>query len=148
MAAALRKQGHAGVVATTLKGFIDRGLDAAAHGPGTGRIKLIHEALSLDDARGAALGRVPKAAVQAFVRRIGEWTLSALTDFLSGQSARFIAATEDSQDGVTVVVTLANVPGMAAMRKAVAGGAPDGGGSGAGAPASVKVDVVAGFTNG
>src|SRR5207249_3833381 len=105
-------------------------------------------ALSLEEARGAALGRLPKSAVQAFSSRIGEWTLTALTDYLSNQSARFIAATEDAKDGVTVVITLANAPGMAAMRKAVAGAAANGDQGLAGAPASVQIDVVPGFTNG
>jgi hypothetical protein len=147
LAAALRKQGHAGAVATTLKGFIDGGLAAATAGV-SARIRLVHEALSLEEARGAALGRVPKAALRAFVARIGEWTLSALTDYLSTQPARFLAATEDAQDGVTVIVTLTNAPGMAAMRKSVAGANPNGSAGATGAPASVKVEVVPGFSNG
>lgn len=149
LAAALRKQGHAGAVATTLRNFIDRGLAAATSGNTTGRIRIVHEALSLDEARGAALGRLPQAAVNAFAARIGEWTLTALTDYLSQQSARFVAATEDTKDGATLVVTLTNPPGMAAMRKAVAGAAVTNGDAGlAGVPASVQVDVVPGFTHG
>lgn len=148
LSAALRKQGHAGTAATSLKGYIDRGLAAATHGHVSGRIRMVHEALSLEEARGRALERLPRSAVQTFVTRVGEWTLSALSDYLSNQSARFIAATEDAGDGVTVVITLANPPGMAAMRKAVAGtgGASERGLSGT--PASVQIDVVAGFTNG
>jgi hypothetical protein len=86
--------------------------------------------------------------VAAFASRIGEWTLTALTDYLGGQSARFIAATEDAQDGVTVVITMANPPGMAAMRKAVAGAPANGEALAGGVPGSVQVDVVPGFTNG
>jgi hypothetical protein len=148
LATTLRKQGHAGAVATTLKTFIDRGVAAATSGHVTGRIRLIHEALSLDEARGAALARVPRTAVRAFASRIGEWTLTALTDYLGSQSPKFIAATEDAQDGVTVVMTLANPPGMAAMRRAVAGAPPNGDAGAAGAPGSIQVDVVPGFTNG
>jgi hypothetical protein len=148
LAASLRKQEHAGAVATTLKGFIDRGLGSATHGHATGRIRVIHEAVSLPEARGAALDRLPKAAVQAFLSRIGEWTLTALTDFLSSQAPRFIAATEDAKDGVTLVVTLTNPPGMATMRGAVAGAAATAAPAGPGAPASVQVDVTPGFTHG
>jgi hypothetical protein len=148
LAAMLRKQGHAGAVATTVKGFIDRGVAAATGGGITGRIRLVHEALTLEEARGAALARVPKATIRVFSGRIGEWTLKALTDYLGSQSARFIAATTDAQDGVTVVVTLANPPGMAALRKAVAGTTANGDAGPAGAPGSVHVDVVPGFTNG
>jgi hypothetical protein len=147
LAAALRKQGHAGAVVTTLASFIERGLAAATGGNIAGHIRIVHEALSLEEARGAALGRLPKSAIQAFAARIGEWTLTALTDFFSKQSARFIAATEDAKDGVTMIITIMNAPGMAAMRKAL-GGAPANGDAGlAGAPASVQVDVVPGFSD-
>jgi len=135
-------------VATTLKGFIDRGLSSAMHGRATGRIRVIHEAVSLPEARGAALDRLPKAAVQAFTSRIGEWTLTALTDFLASQALRFIAATEDAKDGVTVVITLTNPPGMAAMRGAIAGAPASAAPAAPGAPASVQVDVTPGFTHG
>jgi hypothetical protein len=148
MATAVRKQGHAGTVATGLKGLLDRGVASAVGGNISGRIKIIHEALMLDEARGAGFGKVPKAAVQQFAARIGEWTLNALTNYLSTQSARFLAATEDAKEGVTVVVTLANPPGMAGMRKGLGGSSSNGARAPAGAPASVEVDVVPGFTNG
>jgi hypothetical protein len=149
IAATLRKQGHAGAVATRLKTFIDRSLETTLRGRFAGRVRLVHEALTLDEARGAALGRVPRAAVQALAGRVGQWTLSALTDYLSAQSATFVAATEHAQDGVTVVVTLSNPPGMGALRSAVAATPPAGGDPAAtGAPGAVHVDVVPGFTNG
>jgi hypothetical protein len=147
LAAALRNQGHAGAVVTTLANLIERGLAAATSGNITGHIRIVHEALSLEEARGAALGRLPKSAIQAFAARIGEWTLTALTDYFSNQSAKFIAATEDAKDGVTIIVTLANAPGMAAMRKALAGAPANGEPGFGGAPASVQVDVVPGFTH-
>jgi len=147
LAATLRKQGHAGAIASRLKAFIDRGLAAAAHGNITGRIRIVHEAVSLPEARGAALGKPPAAAVQAFTARIGEWTLTALTEFFTAQAARFIAATEDAKDGVTVIVTLTNPPGMAAMRGAVGGAASTGTASTKG-KAETQVDVAPGFTNG
>jgi hypothetical protein len=145
LAAALRKQGHAGAVVTTLANFIERGLAAATGGNIAGHIRIVHEALSLEEARGAAFGRLPKSAIQAFVARIGEWTLTALTDFFSKQSARLIAATEDAKDGVTIIITISNAPGMAAMRKALAGAPANGDAGLAGAPASVQIDVVPGF---
>jgi hypothetical protein len=148
LAAALRKQGHAGAIATTLKGFIDRGVAAAMDGNVTGRVRIVHEALSVDEARGAALNRLPNAAVKAFTARIGEWTAPALTDYLSAQSAQFISATEDAQDGVTVVVTFVNPPGMAAIRKGLAGASPNGASTASGETASVQVQVYAGFRNG
>jgi hypothetical protein len=147
LAAALRKQGHVGTLATSLKGFIDRGLAAATQG--AGKIRLVHEALPLAQALGAALKLLPQSASHAFMTRLSEWALTALSDFLSKQSAKFIAATEDAKIGVTLVVTLGAPPGLSTLRKALAGTAvANGGASLAAQPASVEVRVVAGFTNG
>jgi hypothetical protein len=46
-----------------------------------------------------------------------------------------------------MIITLANVPGMAAMRKALAGAPANGDPGFGGAPASVQVDVVPGFNH-
>jgi hypothetical protein len=46
-----------------------------------------------------------------------------------------------------MIITLTNAPGMAAMRKALAGAPANGEPGLAGAPASVQVDVVPGFTD-
>jgi hypothetical protein len=148
LAAALRKGGHAGAIATRLKQYIDRALASAMDGRMSGRVRILHEALTLEEARGAALGRIPRPAVRALAARVSDWTLTALTDYLTTQSARFIASTEDAKDGITLVITLANPPGMAALRSTVAGTAPAGSPPPAGAPASVRVDVFAGFTHG
>jgi hypothetical protein len=147
LAASLRKQGHGGAVAASLASFIDRGVAGAANGNVTGRVRIVHEALQLDEARGAALRRVPADDLRRFASRIGEWTLGAVSDFLTKQSARFISATEDAQDGVTVVVTLSNPPGMAAMRQAVAGKPPAADAGAQGKPSAVTVEVVPGFKN-
>lgn len=147
LASSLRKQAHVGTLATSLKAIVDRGLAAAT--AGTGKIRLVHEALALPEALGGALARVPQSAARAFMSRLGEWAVSALTDFLSKQSTQFIATTEDVKDGVTLVITLGGPPGLATLRKALAGTAvANGGASLAGRPASVEVRVVAGFTNG
>ena len=148
LAAALRRGGHAGAIATRLKHYIDRALTSGMDGHPGGRIRILHEALTLEEARGAALGRISRPALRGLAARVSDWTLTALTEYLTAQSARFIASTEDAKDGVTVVVTLANPPGMAALRSAVAGGSPAAGAAPAGAPASVRVEVFPGFANG
>jgi hypothetical protein len=146
IAATLRGEAHAGAVATTLKGYLERAAAAAA--TGAGRVRVIHGAVRPDESRGAALKYVPRSQLEAFAGRIGNWTLAALTDFLSAQPARFVTATEDSQDGVTVVVKLAGAPGMKGMRQALDGAAATAEPATGSAPASVQVDVVPGFTNG
>jgi hypothetical protein len=148
LAATLRKGGHAGVVALSLKGLIDRGLTAATTGNITGRLKLLHEALELHEARGSALRRLPAPAVQAMNARIGEWSLSALGTFFTKYAARLVAATENAANGVTLTITIANPPGLSALHKALSG-APATADSGArGTPPSTEVTVSPGFTNG
>ena len=148
MAATLRKQGHIGSIATALRGFIDRGLNAASTGSATGRVRVIHEGVSLQQARGAALGKVPSTALKAFMAQLGVSTLTALTNFFASNTARFVAATEDSKDGVTLVITIANPPNMGAIRSAIAGTAPSAPATTSAEPSSMNVEVVPGFTNG
>lgn len=148
LAAALRKQGHPGAIATTLKDFVDRGLANAMGGRVLGRVRILHEALSLEETRGAAMHRLPRSAAATFAARVSEWALKSLNEFVTTQSARFVAASEDAQDGITLVITVGNPPGMSGLRKLMSGVSPNGDLSAPGEPASIQVDVVPGFTNG
>jgi hypothetical protein len=143
LAATLRKGGHAGVVALALKG-----LTAATTGNVTGQLRLVHEALELHEARGAAMRRLPGPAVRALNGRIGEWSLGPLGEFFGKYAARLVAATEHAADGVTISIAIANPPGMAALRKTLAGAPVTADTGSRGTPPAVQIDVVPGFANG
>ena len=47
--------------------------------------------------------------------------LTGLADYLKRQGQQFIAATEDTADGVTITITVGNPPGFAQLRQALRG---------------------------
>jgi hypothetical protein len=148
LAATLRKGGHAGTAAARISELIVRGLAAAVDGNVTGRVRIVHEALQPREARGPGLRKVPPEMLHGFTAKVAEWALAGLSTFLGGSAARFIAAADDAQDGVTVILTIPNPPGLAAIRQVIAAapGAP-GAANGSTAPA-VRVDVVPGYKHG
>ncbi|MEO8450178.1 MAG: hypothetical protein ABI647_10335 [Gemmatimonadota bacterium] len=123
LAATLRKPGQAGAAAARLRAIIDRGLDHSLIRRMAGHLKVVHEALAPQQSRGSGLKRVPPGMIQTFAAKIGEWALGALATFLATPQ-QLIAAADNGRDGVTIVVTIANPPGMAAIRQSLAGGAP------------------------
>ncbi|MEV0386036.1 hypothetical protein [Nonomuraea sp. NPDC050643] len=145
LAVRLRQAGHPGSAAVSLNGLLERGLRAALSGRVRGRVRLVHEALTPEQALGTGLRLLAPAAVESLAGKLREWLIAALTDFLSKWGARLVAATEDAKDGVTIIFTLRGVPGLAALRQALKGGPWTS--SGQGAP-SVEVDVVAGYDHG
>jgi hypothetical protein len=149
LAASLRKQGHAGAVAARVGDLIVRGLAGAVDGNVSGRARIIHEALEPREARGRGLRRVAPALLRGFTGKVAEWGLAGLSTFFGSQAQRFITAAEDALDGVTVILTIPNPPGMAAIRRALAGtpGAAADHAAAAAAPA-VQVDIVPGFRHG
>jgi len=119
VAVKLRQQGHVGTVAAHLRGFIERGLRSALSGA-FGRLKIVHEAVTPDQWLGA-LRRLPSFVPRILLGRLQEWVLKALAENLKQNSALFIKAAEDTADGVTVVMTIANPPGFAQLRQALKG---------------------------
>jgi len=122
LAVRLRQAGHPGSAAVALKPFLERALRAAFSGGVRGRVRLVHEALTPEQALGAGLRLLAPAATEAFTARLRDWVVRSLTDFFRDRTAQFTAAAEDPQDGITVVCTLRRVPGLDTLRKALAGG--------------------------
>jgi hypothetical protein len=78
-----------------------------------------------------------------------EWILKGLADFLKQQPQQFVAATEAPADGVTLLVTLANPPGIELLRQALKGRIPSLTGLKSSGPApTVRIDIVAGYSDG
>ncbi|NEW75544.1 hypothetical protein [Streptomyces rhizosphaericus] len=145
LAVRLRQAAHPGAAAMSLNGLLGRGLRAALSGRLRGRVRLVHEALTPEQALGAGLRRLAPVATEALAGRLREWLMAGLTDFFRTQGARFVTATEDSKDGVTIAFTLRDVPGLASLRQALKGGPWTSFGKGT---PSVQVDVVAGYDHG
>ncbi|MFZ5519149.1 MAG: hypothetical protein ACOY90_21135 [Candidatus Zhuqueibacterota bacterium] len=119
VAVKLRQHAHIGTVTARLRRYIERGLHKAIKGS-YGRLKVIHESVTPDQ-RSGALQRLPSLVPQVLLSRLQEWVVKGLADHLKRGAEEFIKATEDTADGVTVVITLGNIPGFAQLRQALKG---------------------------
>jgi len=119
IAVKLRQHAHIGVVMARLRRIIDRGLGKAFAGK-FGRLKIIHEAVTPDHWLGA-LRRLPSLVPQVLRGRLTEWAVKGLSDHLKQRTEELIKAAEDTADGVTLVITLGNLPGFPQLRQALKG---------------------------
>lgn len=144
----LRQQAHIGAILTLLRAILNRGLLKSLRRGGRGRLKIIHETVSPEQAIGGALRRIPLLVLDRVRSRLQEWLLKGLVELLKERTQQFLTAAEDPKDGVTLVATIADPPGLDALRQALKGRLPSlsalkvSGGS----PA-VKFDIVAGHSN-
>jgi hypothetical protein len=120
IAVKLRQHAHLGVVVMRLRGFIERGLRRALIDRRFGRLKIVHEAVTPDQRLGV-LRRLPALVPQAFVRHITQWVVTTLSAHLQQRSEDFIKAAQDTADGVSLLIALANPPGFPQVRQALKG---------------------------
>ncbi|QBQ54754.1 hypothetical protein [Nitrosococcus wardiae] len=119
IAVKLRRQIPLGVVMTSLSSGIESGLKHALTGGVCSHIKIIHEAMMPQNARGAALMEVPPSVKENLVMKLKEWLGKGLSHYFREQPQSFIIATEDPTDGVTLAITLDNLSGLPALRDAL-----------------------------
>lgn len=120
IAVKLRRQVHAGAVVARLRHSLERGIDASLAGRSS-RLKIIHESIAPRDWR-IALQRLPSIVLRTLAGRLKQWTVGGLSEFLRRSSRAFIEATEAPNDGITLVVAVADPPGFAQLSKALLGG--------------------------
>jgi hypothetical protein len=149
MAVKLRQQAHIGGVLIPLRAIFERGLLSALRGGGHGRLKIIHETVAPEQALGGALQRIPPVVLDSLRFRLQEWILKGLANFLKGQAQQFVAATEAPADGVTLMVAIDNPPGLDLLRQTLKGRIPSLADLRISGPVpTVRIDVVAGYSNG
>lgn len=150
LAVRLRRASHAGAIAASFQKFVERRLAPLVRGERVnGQIQVLQAGVATSlDALGAALRRLPADATSAFTARLQESLVSAFAEFAKGQAQRFIAAAEDTADGVTLTFTIAQPPGLEQLGKALL---PNGTAAGlteairAGAAPQARVDVTPGY---
>lgn len=149
LAVKLRQQGHAGAASIPLRALLERDLACVFRGGCQGRIKIIHESVGPQQALGAALQRIPPALLDAFSPRLQQWIMKGLADFLKQYPQQVLAAADAQKDGITLVVTIGNPPGLDLLRQALKGRL------GATSPVKIEgpepaltVTVVSGFARG
>jgi hypothetical protein len=130
---------------TTLRRILRRGLAPTLAGLRPRNIQIIG-GLPPDQALGGALQRLPGGVRLVLTRALEGWLLTSLLEELKSNPQRFISATEDPAEGITVVFTLGQIPGFGQLRELLKGKqlTPSSLDFGNGKP-TVKVSVVSGF---
>jgi hypothetical protein len=148
IAAMLRQRAPVGAVQSRLKAEYGRDLNAALSGKINRHVIMVHEAVPPDQffGLGWAIRRLHPMLWQRLRRRLQWWLRQRLADYLQQQAQKFIAATEDTADGVTLVAKFTGQTGLSFLRRAVGGGAisPTGDGLPNAMP-ETSIEVVAGF---
>jgi hypothetical protein len=120
IAVRLRQNAHLGVVLQRLRGIVTRGMDRAFAGR-RGSLRIVHGSVVPGSPAGA-FGRLPSLVPQVLRGRVTEWVVKGLADHLARQAQEIIRAADDTADGVTLVLTLADPPGLREIGEALKGG--------------------------
>jgi hypothetical protein len=148
LAVRLRQQSHIGSIAVGFHKLLGRRLPHILHGQRPRRLRIVHPGVAPGAGSAGALARLPAIVPHVFVAKVQEWLTAAFTEFGRTQAQKFLAASEDPADGVTLVFTIEHPPGLKEIDRVLAqpGAAPtDVAASIAKAAApSVRVDVFPG----
>jgi hypothetical protein len=146
LATRLRGKPHLGVVVNLLQRYMQCRLPPILAGLIRGRIRIIHETLMPNQALGDAMSKLPQPVSSKLAGKLQEWTIQSLSNFFKEDASKFMAATEDSKDGVTLALTISNPPGFPELRqlfKSKIASPPNF----AGDTPTVKVSVTAGYAD-
>src|SRR5215217_2742989 len=148
IATMLRQRAPVGAVHSRLKAEYGRDLNAALSGKTNRHVKVIHEAVLPERffGLGKAIKRVHPMLLQRLRKKLRRWLRQRLAEYLQQQTQMFVAATEDTADGVTLVVTFTGPPGLSSLRRVVGGrsASPNGAGAPKGMP-QTDIEVVPGW---
>lgn len=121
VASKLRQRAPAGVLMRVVGPLLGDALAAAlVRGSGAG-LTLIHESAAAQPSVARILSWMPPIILEQWHTALTGWIMSALTEHFRTCEREVIAATEEPADGVTLLVTLMNPPGFAALRRAFRG---------------------------
>jgi hypothetical protein len=96
---------------------------------------------------GPALEKLLAPVPPVFIAKTREWLVQAFTEFLKTNAQKFLAASEDPADGVTLTFTIEQPPGLKELGQALSGKGTGGAVETAvaqGRQPSVVVDAVSG----
>jgi len=123
-AQAVAGQLRQGVSAATLRLFrriLEVRVRRALEGSSPGALKIIHGAVLPKPGKGPVLDRLPGVVRKWLAGRLTAWLVKGIAGSLKQHSQAFIEAAQKPADGVTLVLTLRNMPGLSEMREALKG---------------------------
>jgi hypothetical protein len=148
LAVRLRQQSHAGSLAVAFQRLLARRLPHILHGRRPRRLRIVHPGIAPGAASAPLLGRLPAIVPQLFIDKMQEWLLAAFTEFAKTQAQAFLTASENPADGVTLVFTIQQPPGLKEIAQVITGKGPAAADVAAviskGAPPAIRVEAVPG----
>lgn len=128
IAASLRKGGSPGAAVHKLRALFRSELGVLAGNDNERLLRFVLEKAPAgpqpDSLARTALRAVQRALRKQLGVKVIDWFWARLAELLQKESAQFVKATEGPEDGVTMLVTFHNPPGLQALRKALRGAAP------------------------
>lgn len=120
LAVRLRQQAHVGSLTVGFHKLLGRRLPHVLHGRRPRRLRVVHPSVLPGAAATAILGRLPSLVPQAFILKMQEWLTTAFAEFGRTQAQAYLTAAESPEDGVTLVFTIGNPPGLAGIGRLLA----------------------------
>ncbi len=86
-----------------------------------GRVRIVKEYEEGEEFLGPILKRLMPVLISALRKAIKEWVMRIIAEWVRSKGAEFARAAADPRSGVTITVSLINVPGMPVVRQALNG---------------------------
>jgi hypothetical protein len=119
LAVRLRQQSHMGALAVSFNKFLARRLPRILHGHRPRRLRIVHPGIPPGQSPASVLQRLPGLVPQVLITKMQEWLVQSFTEFIKTQSQKFLAATEDPADGVTLRFTIEHPQGLKELGQAL-----------------------------
>lgn len=126
LAVSIRQQSHAGSLTVRFNKFLARRLPRILHGHRPQRLRIVHPGIPPGQSPASVLQKLPGIVPQAFISKMQEWLVHGFSEFIKTQSRKFLAATEDPADGVTLRFTIEHPQGLKELGQALVEKGPSG----------------------
>ena len=126
LAVRLRQQSHTGSLTVSFNKIVARRLPRILHGHRPRRLRIVHPGIPPGQSPVAVLQKLPGVVPQVFITKMQEWLVHGFSEFIKTQSQKFLAATEDPADGVTLRFTIEHPEGLKELGQALVEKGPEG----------------------
>ncbi|MFN0104223.1 MAG: hypothetical protein ACKV2U_19325 [Bryobacteraceae bacterium] len=148
LAVRLRQQSHAGSLTVAFNKFFARRLPRILHGQRPKRLRIVHPGIPPGQTPASVFQKLPGVVPQAFIAKMQEWLVQGFSEFIKTGSQKFLAASEDPADGVTLRFTIERPQGLKDLGQALVEKGPSGSKVaetiGAGGQPNIRVEVFPG----
>jgi hypothetical protein len=117
----LRQRAPLGPILTSLRSVFAAGLETAFAEGAHHQVKIVHGAMAIEQSPATALKWLPPLVQEMLVDKLILWLGYHLSQYLQQRPHDFITATENLATGLTIIITFNNPPGLADIRRILAG---------------------------